>query len=307
MTNKFSTDHPQVPGFFRLKVGKIEITALCDGLGTFAPESFRSENSSVSVDELKNLLDKDFTPRTVAGEAILAINAFLVNTGEQLILIDAGKGNLEGGIFLEKEGLLVPSLRAAGFSPEDIEIILPTHLHNDHINGLEANGRSVFPDATLYIAEPEKNYWLDSEIAELPKEIHLAATLARSAVKPYVDAERVKTFRLGEEVFPHIKSVPVYGHTPGHTGYLISSDNDSLFIWGDLLHIKGIQLIHPEISSIFDSDQKGAIKTREEMLPKLAARKQLIAGSHLPFPGIGHIDKQDGKYLFHPVEYQVFR
>lgn len=304
--NKYRANRSQVPGYFRLKLGSaVEITALCDGFCIVSPAFFK-DFTSLTEEELDNLLNRDFVSRTKEGVAMAVINAFLVNTGEHLVLVDAGKGYVDGEIFLEKHGLLTRFLRDAGYTPKDIDVILPTHLHADHICGVEENGKCVFPNATIYLAEEEKRYWLDSDISSLSKTQQFAAEIARTALKPYLDAKRVKVFAPGDEVFPHVKSVPLFGHTPGHTGYMISSGEQNLFIWGDLLHIKSIQLPHPEVGIVFDTDAAEACKTRAAMLPKLAEKKQLVCGAHLPFPGIGYLEKLGENYHFHPVEYQIY-
>lgn len=301
---KYDTNRPQVPGYFRLKLGDMEITPLCDGMGMFNPAM--CTETTLTAEEIDEMVSRDFVPRTESGIAKVSINAFLVNTGEQVILFDAGKGYVDGEIFLEKHGRVTEFLDAAGYAPEDIDIILPTHLHADHICGIEENGQSVFPNAALYIAEPEKAFWLDSDMDSLPEAAQIPAQLARTAVKPYLAAKRVKTFKPGKEILPNVKSVPLFGHTPGHTGYLVSSKGQSLFIWGDLLHVKFIQLVHPDVGIVFDSDSKAAIRTREELLPRLAVKKQLVCGAHLPFPGVGYLEKHGEDYHFHPIEYQIY-
>ena len=303
---KYNTNHPQVDGYFRLKLGDIEITALCDGFCTFHP-SMCTDYTSLTEKELDDLVSRDFTPRIADGRAEVAINAFLVNTGKQIILVDAGRGDVEGEIFLEKRGLLTKFLKDSGYAPEDVDAFLLTHAHVDHICGIEEDGKKVFPNATIYLSEQEKDYWLDADISNLPEYARFTAELARTAAKPYIDAKKIKTFTSGEEIFPNVKSVPIFGHTAGHTGYLVSSKGESLFIWGDLLHVKSILLVHPEVGIIFDSDFQAAAKTRAEMLEKLAKNSQLVAGAHLPFPGIGYIEKFGEIYRFHPVEYRIIR
>lgn len=303
---KYDTNHPQVDGYFRLKLGDFEITALCDGIGTFH-SYLCTDYTSLTAAELDELTARDFTPIAADGGAELAINAFLVNTGENLILIDTGKGYVQADIFLEKHGLVTQSLKASGYAAEDIDAILITHLHTDHIGGAEENGQRIFPNATIYLSEEEKIFWLETEVSSLSEGLRLYAKLAQIALKPYVEAGRVKTFTAGAEIFPNVKSVPLFGHTAGHTGYLISSKGESLFIWGDLLHAKAIQLVRPDVGIVFDSDARAACRTREKILPKLAENKQLVGGSHLPFPGIGYIEKQGESYNFHPVEYRVIR
>ena len=151
----------------------------------------------------------------------IAVIGFLVNTGNNLILLDASVGGVD--IMGKNAGRLVDSLKAAGYRPEQIDLLIPTHMHFDHISGLTRNGKRVFPNATLLLVAQEKGFWLDKNINELPEPVRGLATLACEAVAPYAKAGKVRFYQSGEEVVPGMRSRPSPGHTPGHNGIEFTS------------------------------------------------------------------------------------
>lgn len=288
----------QVPGYFRYMVGDFEVTALYDGylsIGTPIYQAF----SPLSKQELDDLISGQFRPMMADGGVQTAVSAYLINTGKNLILLDAGSGN----VFDDKVGKLVESLRAAGYKPEQVDTIIPTHLHFDHFSGVTVDGKAVFPNATLYIANQEKAFWFDTPIAKMPEHVQKYAQWTRDAVKPYADAGKVFYYNLGDEVVANVKSVPATGHTPGHGGFEVTSGDAKIFVWGDLLHNHAIQLPEPNVAAEFDVNAEGARSSRSSLLSMVAERKLLVAGAHLPFPGIGHIVKAERGFSWIPVEY----
>ncbi|WP_150539075.1 MBL fold metallo-hydrolase [Actinobacillus vicugnae] len=295
----------QVPGYFRVMVGDIEVTALYDGWGLIDTEMF-ANYTDLSAEELEAILNHEFAPRSKHGGVEGAINAFLINTGDNLILIDAGKGEAQIPKFMEENGLLVKSLEAAGYKPEQIDIILSTHMHADHFSGVTVNGEMVFPNATIYLPNQEKGFWLDMPMEQVPEPAKPFVQWAREAAAPYLKADRVKFYDSGDEVIPNVKSIPLFGHTPGHSGFEFESKGENLLVWGDVMHSHSIQMNHPAVAVEFDTDANAARETRLTMLPKIAERKILVAGAHLPFPGIGHIRaEKEGSYRWIPIEYRL--
>src|SRR5712672_4094828 len=153
--------HDQVPGFYRLKVGDLEVTALYDGTGVFDPHWLNG--TKATMDGVVKALQEDPHMLDVVDMG------FLVSTGKQLILVDAGAGTWWGGAAL---GRLVGSLRSAGYTPEEVDLVLVTHLHSDHVGGLTTqDGKRVFPNAEVYVAKAESDFWLSPEIAaKAPKD-----------------------------------------------------------------------------------------------------------------------------------------
>jgi len=225
---------------------------------------------------------------------------FLVNTGTQLILVDAGAGTWWGGGAL---GRLVGSLRSAGYTPEEIDIVLLTHFHSDHVGGLTTqDGRRVFPNAEVYVAKAESSFWLSREMAaKAPKDVQPFFESARAIASPYIAASKWHTFSGSEPIVDGMQIVPLPGHTPGHTGYEFSSKGQKVLFWGDVVHAQRVQLPHPEVTAVFDIDQTAAAATRNQLLAELAREDVLIAGPHMPFPALGRLRKEGSGYSWVPV------
>jgi glyoxylase-like metal-dependent hydrolase (beta-lactamase superfamily II) len=225
---------------------------------------------------------------------------FLVNTGKQLILVDAGAGTWWGGGVL---GRLAGSLRSAGYTPEDVDIVLLTHLHSDHAGGLTTqDGKRVFPNADVYVAKTESDFWLSPAIAaKAPKDAQPFFQSAQAIAVPYIKAGKWHTFSGSEPIVDGMQLVPLPGHTPGHTGYEFSSKGQKILFWGDIIHAQRVQLQHPQVTAIFDIDQTAAAATRLQLLPKLAREDVLIAGPHMPFPALGRLRRDGNGYSWVPV------
>ena len=284
--------HDQVPGFQRLAVGDLEVTSLYDGGGQFEPRWLNGQKKVMTA--VASTVQKE--PHFLDG----AESGFLVNTGKQVILVDAGAGQWWGGGAL---GRLETSLRSAGYTPEQVDLVLITHLHSDHIGGLTTrDGRRVFSNAEVYVAKAENDFWLSSEIAaKAPKEAQEFFQGAQAISAPYIKAGRWHTFSSSDEIGEGIKIVPLPGHTPGHTGYEFSSKGQRILFWGDLIHAQSVQLKHPGVSVAFDIDPAAAVATRKKWLPALVEGKLLIAGPHMAFPGAGRLRKDGNAYSWAPI------
>jgi glyoxylase-like metal-dependent hydrolase (beta-lactamase superfamily II) len=284
--------HDQVPGFYRLKVGDLEVTALFDGAAVFDLQWLTGDKTT--LDGVVKALHEDPHMLDVVD------TGFLVNTGKQLILVDAGAGTWWGGGAF---GRLAGSLRSAGYTPEEVDIVLVTHLHSDHVGGLTTqDGKRVFPNADVYVAEAESDFWLSPEIAaKAPKDAQPFFQSAQAIAAPYVKAGKWHTFSGSEPIVDGVQLVPLPGHTPGHTGYEFSSMGQKILFWGDTIHAQRVQLQHPEVTVVFDIDQTAAAATRNQLLPMLAREDVLIAGPHMLFPGLGRLHKEGRGYSWAPV------
>jgi len=284
--------HDQVPGFYRQKVGDLEVTALFDGFAVFDPHWLNG--TKATMDGVVKELHED--PHMLEA----SVTGFLVNTGKQLILVDAGAGTWFGGGAL---GRLAGSLRSAGYTPEEVNIVLVTHLHSDHVGGLTAqDGRRVFPNADVYVAKAESDFWLSPEIAaKAPKDAQPFFQSAQAIAAPYIKAGKWHTFSGSEPIVDGMQLVPLSGHTPGHTGYEFSSKGQKILFWGDTIHAQRVQLQHPKVTATFDLDQNAAAATRLQLLPRLAREHVLIAGPHMPFPALGSLRKEGNGYSWVPV------
>ncbi|MDR3086763.1 MAG: MBL fold metallo-hydrolase [Azoarcus sp.] len=294
----------QVPGFYRVPVGDLEVVALYDG-HTGIPEGFLN---GMNPDSIRALLDRAYSPigrphaRNPMDRSMqTAVNAFLVQSGQHLVLIDAGAATCFGPML----GHVQNNIKAAGYRLEDVDTVLLTHLHSDHVCGLlSGTGTAAFPNATVWAAKDEAAYWLSEEIAaKAPEKAQGGFKRARDAVAPYVARGKFKTWAAGETLLPGLTTVPSPGHTPGHSGYLFVSKGQSLLFWGDIVHSHAVQFAHPEVSIEFDADQKMAVATRRKIFADAARNRLLIAGAHLPFPGIGHVRAEKQGYQWVPVEF----
>jgi glyoxylase-like metal-dependent hydrolase (beta-lactamase superfamily II) len=285
--------HDQAPGFYRLKVGDLEVTALYDGTGVFDPHWLNG--TKTAMDGVAQALHEDPHMLDVID------TGFLVNTGKQLILVDAGAGGWWGGGAL---GRLAGSLHSAGYTPEEVDIVLVTHLHSDHVGGLTTqDGKRVFPNADVYVAKAESDFWLSAEIAaKAPKDAQPFFQSARAIAAPYIQASKWHTFNGSEPIVDGMQFIPLPGHTPGHTGYEFSSKGQKILFWGDIVHAQRVQLQHPEITAIFDVDPTTAAETRNQLLLKLAREDVLIATPHSSFfPPLGRLRKEGNGYSWAPV------
>ncbi|MDR2239926.1 MAG: MBL fold metallo-hydrolase [Zoogloeaceae bacterium] len=284
----------QAPGYYRMALGDLEITALYDGYVTLDQKTLKG----MAAKDIQALLARMFISTTKGMQT--AVNAYLVNTGANLVLIDTGAAQCFGPTL----GGILNNLRAAGYKAEDVDAVLLTHLHADHACRLVDNGKAVFPNATVWAAKDETAFWLSEEVAaKAPQDKQAAFKMSRDSVAPYAAAGKLKTFVAGDTPIPGVTIAPSPGHTPGHSGYLFASQGQSLLIWGDIVHNYAVQFPHPEVAFSFDVDEKQAVATRKRILVDAAKNKLWIAGAHLPFPGLGHVRTEKHGYAWVPVEY----
>ena len=280
----------QIPGVYHRKIGDIVVTALSDG---YLDGTVEVMQNIAPADATKMLTDK-FRPgrRT-------SVNCYLVYSAGRLALIETGSGDY----LLPTAGKLQQNLKAAGVNPADIEAVILTHMHPDHSAGLAnpKTGEKFFPNAELVVHENEPRHWGDdgamSRADERARKLYFAA--AREQMAPYHN--QMRTFDKATEVFPGVRSVPLHGHTPGHSGYMIESGGKSLLIWGDIIHVPEVQVPRPEVTMAFDTDPNAAAATRKRTFDMVATDRQLIAGMHVHFPGFAHLVKDGhGGYLMLP-------
>jgi len=270
------------------RVGDIEVTLLCDGYLDAALAVVR--NPPPDPEDLIRRHGGRVPPR-------ISVNTFLVKSAGRLALIDTGSGESMGPTL----GQLPRALARVGVALDAIDTVLLTHMHPDHSNGLtDAVGQRLFPNAEVVLHENEIPHWFDDAAMARAIESQRIRYFgqARQQIAPY-RRDRVREFRAGE-VFPGVTAVPIPGHTPGHTAYLIASGRESLLVWGDTVHIPELQVPLPETTMMFDTDPEAAAASRVRVFDMAAAENLPVAGMHLHFPGFARMSKAGGAFALTP-------
>jgi glyoxylase-like metal-dependent hydrolase (beta-lactamase superfamily II) len=270
----------QAPGFFRTMIGDLEVTALADGFIELGADLFSGDPVAAEL--------------LGAPKVRTSVNGWLINTGDRLVLVDTGTSTAMGDTL----GKLAANLGAAGYTPDQVDDVVITHLHIDHANGLLNGDNIAFPNASLRVAESELAFWSDDALRnQAPDGLKPFFDIARRAVKPYQAAGKLVSFSDGE-LLPGITAIAAPGHTPGHSMLRLSSGKAGLLIWGDIVHNAALQFPEPARTISFDIDPDQAAATRLRVFDLAAADKVLVAGSHLPFPGLGYVTKAAGVYRY---------
>ncbi|WP_434383029.1 MBL fold metallo-hydrolase [Melittangium boletus] len=286
----------QAPGYYRYMLGDFEITVLSDGT---VPQEVEKLLHAPPA-KVQSLLSAAYLTSPVE----TSINAYLINTGTALYLVDTGAGELFG----PAGGHLVTALRAAGYQPEQIDAVLLTHIHGDHSGGLMMAGKPVFPNAVVYAHQREAAYWLDAANVAKAAESHKPYFQeARAALSPYVAAGKLKTFEGNAELLPGIWTQEAPGHTPGHTFYVARSQGQKLVFWGDIMHVAAVQFADPSVTIQYDVDSKAAAAQRAKAYADAAKQGYTVAGDHVSFPGLGRLKAQGKGYAWVPVNYAIPR
>lgn len=280
------------PGYARIMLGDFQITPLSDGTADLPMDQLLQQAPQAT----RAALAKDY----LALPLETSTNAFLVNTGAKLVLIDTGAGAFFGPTL----GKLGANIRAAGYQPDQVDEIYITHLHPDHVGGLAQEGQRLFPNAVLRAARADSDYWLSKEMegkAAADKKGFFGP--ARLSLEPYMKAGKFKAIERDGELVPGISALAAPGHTPGHTVYLVQSRGQKLLLIGDLIHVATVQMNDPAVTIGFDSDTRAAFAARKKFFDAAARDGELVGGAHLQFPGVGHLAQQGKGYRWIPVNY----
>jgi glyoxylase-like metal-dependent hydrolase (beta-lactamase superfamily II) len=280
--------------FYRMKVGDAEVTVVSDGplplgnpKGTFV---------GVPDEEMRKMLSDNFlSPDNV----VLEQNSPIVNIGEKLVLFDTGMGTSQA--FGPTTGRQQKSMAEAGIKPEDIDAVVFSHAHIDHIGGVvDASGKVLFPNAQFYIAQSDFDYWTDE--GKLGSSLKDFIVHARKNLLPVRD--RLVFFKDGQEFLPGIQAMAAPGHTVGHHIFMISSAGKSFAFLGDLTHHQILLMEKPRMEFSYDTDPKQAAASRVKMLDMLAANKIAVMSYHYPWPGYGHVVKtgEGFHYIAEPMQ-----
>ena len=283
------------PGIYRYRIGTFELTALYDGIW-YRPITDKFIRNAPFA-EVESALADAFMP---ADKLATPFTTLVVNTGKKVVLIDTGTG----GQIAPSAGVLRDNLAAAGINPKAVDLIVVSHFHPDHINGIKDKDNDlVFPNAEITVPEAEWNFWMDDANMNAA-----AADLKRTFLNQrriFSDiARNVTRFKPGAEVAPGIVTLAAPGHTPGHTVVAIHSGDQSLLVLGDTAQHPAVFARHPDWQAAFDIDGGAAVATRKKLFDRAAADRMLVTGYHFPFPACGHLIKTAGGYEHVPVEWQ---
>jgi glyoxylase-like metal-dependent hydrolase (beta-lactamase superfamily II) len=284
-------------GFHRTKVGDIEITVLSDGVRRSKLSA--SPTRSATLEQFQDALAADKLPRDEIGSVF---HPLAIRTGGKLVLIDTGNGprSLQAGT-----GQAAANFTAAGFDPKQVDMIIISHFHGDHIGGLvTAEGAPAFPNAEVTVPLDEWNYWLDdanmNKAAEGSNLRNAHGNVRR--IFGAIPGKNLTKFESGKEVAPGITALSTPGHTPGHTSFVIASGSGKLLVQADVT--SGVALVfvrNPDWFGGGDMDGPTAVATRRKLYDMLATEKMPMTGYHLPFPALGRMEKSGNGYRFAAV------
>jgi glyoxylase-like metal-dependent hydrolase (beta-lactamase superfamily II) len=281
------------PGFRKIRVGAVDVIALNDGIARRPLGEEFVKNAP--LDEVKALLASQNLP---TDHIDVPFTAFLVVSGNQRFLMDTGFAD-NGG---PTTGRLVANLAAAGYKPEDIDHVIISHYHGDHINGLRLkNGQLTYPKAKVHVPAPEHAFWMDdARMAAAPEGMKGAFGGVRRVFKD-LPADRLVKFEPGAELVPGIRSNAAFGHTPGMSTFTVTSEGKSFIFVADLAHIPSLFARNPDWAVVFDMDPEAARQTRRRVFDQIVKEKMLAGGYHFPFPAFGTIEPAGQGFRFVPV------
>jgi glyoxylase-like metal-dependent hydrolase (beta-lactamase superfamily II) len=285
----------QAPGFYRTKLGAFELTQFADGARTFPlPDTFVKNVPKAQV------LAAAEAAHMPAGQVTVPFNPVLINTGAKLVLIDAGYGP---GI-APSVGLLPANMAAAGIDPKSVDIVVLSHLHPDHINGIKAaDGSLAFPNAEIKAPAPEWAFWMsDDNASKAPNDMTKGYFANCRKILSNISGQ-VTRYEWGKEVAPGITALDTSGHTPGHTSFAVSSGSATMLVQSDVTNIPELFITHPDWHVTFDNDPEKAAQTRRKFYDMASAEKTLIAGFHFSFPSMGYAEKDGGGYRLNPIRW----
>lgn len=279
----------QAPGFYRMMVGEVEVTALLDANEPW-PENVEVLFPALSKEQRSALRQRTH----LQPQNDFSTIAYVINTGKKLIMVDTG------GRGAPNYGQLFANLAAAGYQPEQVDDIFITHMHPDHIGGLSQDGQRSFPNAVLHADRRELPQW---QAAAAKGNATAAAIVAR--IEPYVAAQRFQPFDGDTQFTPEFRTIAAYGHTDGHSFYAIESKGSVMRFWGDFIVNDKVQFELPDAVPPGEKDAAKGIALRRKEFAQVAQQQSWIAGAHFSFPGIGQVRDLGGKFIWVPADYAL--
>jgi glyoxylase-like metal-dependent hydrolase (beta-lactamase superfamily II) len=288
----------QAPSFYRYKVGDAQVTVVSDGVNTFALGGNFVPNAK--VEDVAAALEKAYMPKD---KVSIQFGPLVINSGGKLIVLDTGNGaaalvNSKGAV-----GQFSANMAAAGFDPKAVDMVVISHFHGDHINGLlNADGTPAFANAEVLVPSVEWKFFMDDgEMSRatgerMPGVFKNARRVLETGLK-----KKVTPYEWGKEVAPGLLAVETPGHTPGHTSYVLSSGSGKVFIQSDVTNVPYLFAANPGWHAFFDQDADMAEKSRRKTYDMLVADKLQVQGFHYPFPGLGNVEKDGNGYRVIPA------
>jgi glyoxylase-like metal-dependent hydrolase (beta-lactamase superfamily II) len=287
----------QAPGFYRMMLGDFEVTVLNDGVVAYMTAQVLP---GLTQDQIRSSLFEMGLSDPVG----MSYNAILINTAGKLVLIDTGTGGkLNDSPYFGGTGRLLANLRAAGYQPEEVDEVYVTHLGPDHVGGLTLGNERTFPNAILRAAKSEVDVFLGPN--KLRQEVDWRVKFWTDLFAPYIKAGKFESFDGDVTLTPGIRALATHGHTPGHTSYVVESKGQALLVLGDVVLLGAMQFAQPELESVFDADRPAAVAERQRLLQLAAERDFWVAGSHISFPGVGHVRAWREGYRWIPANYAI--
>jgi glyoxylase-like metal-dependent hydrolase (beta-lactamase superfamily II) len=286
-------------GVYRFKVGNLKVATISDGLLKLPPLPTYAPTADPKEVE-RAMVERFWSPNELA----LYFNAIYVDTGAHKVLIDTGAGmELGGGL-----AKLTQNLRSAGVQPQNIDTVIITHAHPDHIGGIVAtNGQLTFPNARYYISEAEWQFWtaqtIDLSPLKIPEQFKQGIV---AAARKHLNAiaNRVNRFQPNEEIIPGIAAIAAAGHTPGQSAFRITSGNSQLIVAADVFFNQAFDLEHPDWQTGFDLNPQQAATTRHKLLDQIVDQRTMVIAYHMPFPALGYVRSRDNHYEWEPILWQ---
>ena len=287
----------QAPYFYRFTLGGMEATIVSDGPVELPSATF---GGAVPKEVVEKMLTDSFLP---ADKIAFEQNILVLNTGSKLVMFDTGLGSAK--LFGPSSGRMLVSMREAGIDPKDIDAVVISHAHPDHLWGVMADdGKPNFPNAQIYINQVEYDFWTD-----------LSGPAASNAtIKPMIEGahkhltpnrDRIVFIKDGQEFLPGIQAVATPGHTVGHNMFVVTASGKSLALVGDTTHHPVLLLQNPRIEFAYDTDPKQGVQSRIRALDMVASSRIPLLSYHFPWPGIAHISKNGDGYRYHPAPLQM--
>jgi glyoxylase-like metal-dependent hydrolase (beta-lactamase superfamily II) len=288
----------QAPSFYRYRVGDILVTVVADGVNTFPlGDSFVL---NAKKDEVNTALEKAYMPKD---KVSIYFAPLVINTGGKVVVIDTGNGAVAKEKSKGAVGLFADHLVAAGFDPMAVDMVVISHFHGDHVNGLlTADGQPAFPNAEILVPTTEWKFWMDDgEMSRASGERMVGLFKNNRNIFEAGLKKKVTPYEWNKELAPGLLAVDTVGHTPGHTSYVLSSGSSKVFIQSDVTNNPMLFASNPHWHAFFDQDGEQAEKTRRKVYDMLVADKMLVQGFHYPFPGLAHVEKDGSGYRCVPA------